>query len=73
MQIRRYHQIISLFSVLIDVLTQQQIEKDNSFIYLEIVPKIENLATINGAVIAKPKAFNEQERLSPKFHGQLFT
>jgi len=51
---------------------KKQIEKDNSFIYLEIVPKIENLAAINGAVIAKPKAFNEQERLSPKFH-DLFT
>jgi len=43
------------------------IEKDNNFIYLDVVPKTSNLEPIVGFQVAKAKPFNDEERLSAKF------
>ena len=47
----------------------QAIEKDNNFIYLDVVPKTSNLEPIVGFQVAKAKPFNDEERLSAKFTG----
>nr|XP_002123877.1 programmed cell death 6-interacting protein-like [Ciona intestinalis] len=42
-------------------------EKDNNFIYNDVVPKTSSLSPIGKAPIAKAKAFNEKENLGAKF------
>ena len=48
----------------------QSVEKDNNFIYNDVVPKTSQLTPIGKAAIAKAKTYNDQENLSTKFTGK---
>ncbi|CAK8671406.1 unnamed protein product [Clavelina lepadiformis] len=51
----------------IAVSEKEAAEKDNNFIYNDVIPKSSSLIPISKAAIAKAKPFNENEKLSAKF------